>query len=286
MPELPEVEVTTRGLKTKVLGRTFVDVWTDFQKIVKKPDFKEFKKKIKGKKIKGARSKGKNIIIDLSQRHSILIHQKMTGHLLYGEWEKKGGQWDPKGNTSMKDRNNGYIHLMFFFDNGKMLALSDLRKFAKAELWQTKELEESDVFTKLGPDPLKISSEEFKKAIKSRKGKIKKVLMNQEALAGVGNIYSDEALFRSKIHPLKEVSDLSDNDFENLYKALLEVLKKSIEAGGESISDYRNIKGKRGGFDEFRKVYRREECFSCGAAIKREKLGNRSTYFCPRCQKP
>lgn len=285
MPELPEVEVTVRGLRTKVLGRTFVDVWTDFQKMIKKPGFRKFKKELKGKKIKGVRRKGKNIIIDLSENLSLLIHQKMTGHLLYGEWERGKGGWSPRGSKIMEDRNNGYIHLMFYFNNKKMLALSDLRKFAKVELWETKKLEESEVFTELGPDPLKISFSEFKEAIREKKGKIKKVLMDQKVLAGVGNIYSDEALFRAKIHPFKEVSDLKEKNLKNLYQALIEVLKKGITAGGESISDYRNIKGERGGFDKFRKVYRRDKCPSCETSVEREKLGGRSTYFCPKCQK-
>ncbi len=285
MPELPEVEVTARGLKTKVLGRTFVDVWTDFQKIVKKPGFKKFKEELKGREIKRVRRRGKNIIIDLSENLSLLIHQKMTGHLLYGKWERKKGGWEPRGSKIMEDRNNGYIHLMFYLDNKKMLALSDLRKFAKVELWETGKLEESEVFTDLGPDPLKISFREFKEAIKERKGKIKKVLMDQKVLAGAGNIYSDEALFRAKIHPFKRVSDLTGENFKNLYQALIEVLKKGIEAGGESISDYRNLKGERGGFDEFRKIYRKDKCPSCGGPVKREKLGNRSTYFCPKRQK-
>ena len=285
MPELPEVEVTTRGLRAKVLRRTFVDVWTDFQKMIKKPGFREFERKIKGKEIKGIRRKGKNIIIDLSGRVSLLIHQKMTGHLLYGKWEKKKKEWKPIKNKILEDRNNGYIHLMFFLDNGKMLALSDLRKFAKVELWKTEDLEESEVFKKLGPDPLKISFDEFKEILKGKKGKIKKVLMNQEVLAGIGNIYSDEALFRAKIHPFKETSELKEKDFKGLFRAVTEVLKKGIEMGGESISDYRNISGKKGRFDEFRKVYRKEKCPSCSSKIEREKIGSRSTYFCPKCQK-
>jgi formamidopyrimidine-DNA glycosylase len=286
MPELPEVEVTTRGLKAKVLGRTFVDVWADFEKIVKKPSFKDFKEKIKGKKIEKARRKGKNIIMDLSEGYSLLVHQKMTGHLLYGKWKEKNGKWEAEEPGFLKDKDNQYIHLMFFLDNKKMLALSDLRKFAKVELWKTKDLENSELFDRLGPDPLKISFERFKKELK--KGKIKKVLMDQEVLAGLGNIYSDEALWRAGIHPLREATKLKGSELKKLYLAVREVLKKGIILGGESISDYRNIEGGKGFFDKERKVYRREgeKCPHCGTKIKRIKVNGRSAHFCPKCQRP
>ncbi len=127
MPELPEVETIVRDLKTKVLGRTFVDVWTDFQRILKKPNsFEEFKKQIKGKKILSVWRRGKNIIFDLSKNLSLLIHQKLTGHLLYGTWDTKQGEWIVKEKGPLRDPVNRFTHLMFWLDNRKLLALSDL----------------------------------------------------------------------------------------------------------------------------------------------------------------
>lgn len=290
MPELPEVETTVRGLRKKVLNRIFVDVWTDWQKTIKKPeDFNDFKKLLKGKKIKKIWRRAKNIIFDLSNEYSLLIHQKLTGHLLYGFWKRKNGNWLAQNNEFLKEKVNTFIHLIFFLDNGKMLALSDLRKFAKVELWETKELLNSKEFRNLGPEPLdkSFSFEKFKQILKNKKGKIKQALMNQEVIAGIGNIYSDEALWRAKIHPFKDVSRLKDKELKNLYQTIQEVLKKGIELQGESISDYRDIEGKRGRFDQFRKIYRREgeKCSRCGTTIKRLKINSRSAHFCPQCQR-
>ncbi len=276
MPELPEVETTVKDLQTKVPLRTFVDVWTDTKKIIKKPkDFEEFRKQLKGKKIQKIWRRGKNIIFELSDGFSLLIHQKLTGHLLYGEWKK--------------DRANTYIHLKIFLDNGEVLALSDLRKFAKVELWRTKDLKNSKELKSLGPEPLEKSFtfERFKKVLKNRKGKIKQVLMNQQIIAGFGNIYSDETLWEAKVHPFKDVSKLSNLELKKIYTAGQRILRKAIKLKGESISDFRRISGEKGGFDPLRKVYRREgeKCFRCGTIIQRKKIAGRSTHFCPKCQK-
>jgi len=168
------------------------------------------------------------------------------------------------------------------------LALSDLRKFAKVEILTKEELEKE--MEKLGPEPLDkdFTFEKFKERIlKKKKGKIKQVLMDQEVIAGIGNIYSDEILWKAKIHPFKRVGKLSEEELKKIYKAMREILPKAIEVGGESISDYRRPSGEKGGFDILRKVYRREgeKCFRCGAKIKRVKLGQRSAHFCPVCQK-
>jgi len=290
MPELPEVETTVRGLRKKVLNRTFLDLWTDVPKIIKKPkSFKEFKKTIKNKKIIKVWRRAKNIIIDLSQGYSLLIHQKLTGHLLFGKWEFKNKKWIPVAKGPLNDPFNRFIHLIFFLDNKKMLALSDLRKFAKIELWNTKELLNSSEFKKIGPEPLEksFSFKKFKERLKNKKGRIKQILMNQEVIAGIGNIYSDEALWKAKIYPLKKVSELKEKELKMLYRTIKDVLKKGIKLGGESISDYRNIEGRKGNFERERSVYRREgkKCPRCSAKIKRIKIGNRSSYFCPKCQK-
>lgn len=266
MPELPEVETTVRGLQQKVLSRTFVDVWTDLEK------FKKLKE-LKNKKIKKIWRRGKNIIFELSQGYSLLVHQKLTGHLLYGEWEK--------------DKANTYIHLKFFLDNGKILALSDLRKFAKVELWKTEDLKKE--LSSFGPEPLdkNFTFEKFKEALQQAQGKIKQVLMDQEIIVGIGNIYSDEILWRSKIHPFKDVSKLTEKELRDIYGKIKNVLKKAIELRGESFSDYRDLEGKKGNFDAARKVYRKEgeKCSRCGTKIERLKMGGRSAHFCPICQK-
>lgn len=290
MPELPEVETTVCDLRKKVLGRTFVGIWTDFRKMIKKPkNFEEFKKVLKGKRIKSIRRRGKNILFDLSDGKTLLIHQKLMGHLLLGKWVRKDGRWiAPPGFLSEKA--NTYIHLLFTLDNGQMLALSDLRKFAKVELWDKEELESSKEMKSLGPEPLEKSFtfEKFKKALlKRKKGKIKQVLMDQKVIAGIGNIYSDEILWKARIHPFKKVLRLEEKELKKIYKALQEILRKAIKLQGESISDFRRISGKKGEFDKLRKVYRREgeKCSRCGTIIKKVKLGGRSAHFCPKCQR-
>jgi formamidopyrimidine-DNA glycosylase len=289
MPELPEVETTVRDLKKTVVGRIFVDVWTDAKKMIKKPKFEDFKKELIGKEILDVKRRGKNILFFLSSGKILLIHQKLTGHLLFGIWKKEGGIWKSKIKGPLaEDPMNRFLHLIFFFKDGWQLALSDLRKFAKVEILTKEELEKE--MEKLGPEPLNkdFTFEKFKERILRKKnGKIKQVLMNQEVIAGIGNIYSDEILWRAKIHPFKKVGKLSEEELKGIYKVMKEILPKAIEVGGESISDYRRPSGERGGFDALRKVYRREgeKCFRCGAKIKRAKLGERSAHFCPVCQK-
>ncbi|KKQ97108.1 MAG: DNA-formamidopyrimidine glycosylase [Candidatus Nealsonbacteria bacterium RIFCSPLOWO2_12_FULL_39_31] len=292
MPELPEVETTVRGLNRALnsLSARFIDVWADWKKTIKKPrNFKSFKAGIKKKKIEKIWRRGKNIIFELSDNYSLLIHQKLTGHLLYGYWVRRGNNWQPSGNDILADRVNNYIHLLFFLDNGKMIALSDLRKFANVELWKTEELLASSGFNNLGPEILEKSFtfEKFKEALSKKKGKIKEVLMNQSVIVGVGNIYSDEALWRAQVNPFKKIPDLTNRELEKIYDSLRDVLQKSIELHGESFSDYRDTNGEKGGFDKIRMVYRRkgEKCQCCGTIIKRKKIGSRSCHFCPACQK-
>ena len=290
MPELPEVETTIHGLKSKVLKRAFVDVWSDWEKLIKKPkDFRVFKKEIKGKKIITIWRRAKNIIFDLSEGYSLLVHQKMTGHLMVGQWKQINNKWQSIKKGPLEEKINTFLHVIFFLENGKMLVLSDVRKFAKVELWKTKELLNSKEFKSLGPEPLEkgFTFKKFKETIKNKKGKVKQVLMDQNVIAGIGNIYSSEALWQAKIHPEKNVAKLSDSELKLLYQAIKKVLTLGVKLGGESFSDYRKPDGSKGKFDTERKAYKREgqKCHRCGVKIKRIKFGGRSAFFCPNCQK-
>lgn len=290
MPELPEVETTVKGLEKKVLKRTFVDVWTDFIRNIKKPkNFDDFKRQIIGKKIEKIWRRAKNVIFDLSGGYSLLVHQKMTGHLLVGNWKGKNGKWEPVYEGPLKDPFNRYIHLMFWLSGGLMMALSDLRKFAKVELWKTDELLNSKEFKSLGPEPLEKSFtfKKFKDILKGKKGKIKQVLMDQNIISGIGNIYSNEALWLAKIHPERHVVNMAGKELKLLYQAIKKVLNLGVKLGGESFSDYRKPDGTKGNFDTERKAYKREgqKCRRCKTKIKRIKLGQRSAFFCPYCQK-
>jgi formamidopyrimidine-DNA glycosylase len=292
MPELPEVETIVRGLRKKIIGKRIKDFWTDTKKLVKKPNsFKKFQKELRGRKIKNIRRRGKNILIDLSGDKVLLVHQKMTGHLLVGKWSFKKGEWFSEVlGPLLDDPRNRFLHLIFFLDDGRQLALSDLRKFAKIEFWDRKELEGFLGFKSLGPEPLdvKFTLKEFKKVLEKRKsGKIKQVLMDQKIIAGIGNIYSDEILWRAKVNPLKDINELNRQELKKIFWAIKFILKKGIELKGDSISDFRGADGTKGSFDKWSKVYKREgkKCKRCKAVIKRKKIGGRSAHFCPKCQK-
>ena len=291
MPELPEVQTTASYLNKKVLNRAFVDVWTDWQKTIKKPNnFTTFKNQIKNKKIKKVWRRAKNVIFDLSEGYSLLIHQKMTGHLLYGNWRLISGKWQPVKKGPLNDPYNRFLHVIFFLNNGKMIALSDLRKFAKVELWKTEELLNLKEFKTLGPEPLdkNFSFKKFRKIFENKKGKVKQVLMDPYFIAGIGNIYSSEALWHAKINPEKNVAKLSENELKSLYKAIKKVLRLGVKLGGESFADYRKPDGSKGSFDTEKKAYKREgqKCHRCENKIKRQKIAQRSAFFCPSCQKP
>lgn len=291
MPELPEVETIVKDLRKNIIGRSIVDVWTDAEElIIKKPKrLRFFKKEIKGRKIKAVRRRAKNILIDLSQGKTLLVHQKMTGHLLVGKWKKVRGGWisELKG-PLLDDARNRFLHLIFFLDDGTQLALSDQRKFAKAELWDKEELD-FELSEKIGPEPLESSFtlRVFKEVLAKRKrGRIKDVLMDQKVIAGIGNIYADEILWQTRINPTKDVKQLKQNELKAIHGAIKRVLLKGVELQGDSFYSFRRVDGTKGGFSEWAKVYGREgeECRRCKTIIKRKKLGARSAHFCPKCQ--
>ena len=301
MPELPEVETISKYLNKKIPGLIIRDFWTDWPKAIKLPKkLEDFKKEIIGRKILKVYRKGKNILIDLSDNKILLVHQKMTGHLLLGRWKiEKASSFKLKASSLIKglmqEKVNNYIHDIFYLSNGQsfdkaqdiQLALSDLRKFAKIMAGDKDKILNSPDLKNLGPDPLEVSEKNFVEILRSKKGKIKQILMEQNVFAGIGNIYSDEILWFAKIHPLARVEKLSEEDLKNIYKYTKEVLKEAIKLRGTSISDYRDPEGKVGGYDKIRRVYRREgeKCPRCAMIIKRLKMGGRSAHYCPDCQK-
>ena len=212
----------------------------------------------------------------------------MTGHLLVGKWNFDGKKWTPADKKSpLNDPYNRFLHIIFYLDNGQMIALSDARKFAKIELWKTEDLEKE--LQKLGPEPLEKSFtfEKFKKVLVNKKGKVKQIIMDPYIIAGIGNIYASEALWWAKIHPEKSVAKLSVKELKLLYQAIIKVLTLAVKLGGESFSDYRKPDGTKGDFDTERKAYNRkgQKCYRCKGEIKRIKVAQRSAFFCPHCQK-
>lgn len=306
MPELPEVQTVVSDLNRKVRGRKITGVWSDWPKVLKDPldqrkiklphdHLAAFERAIKGEKILEARRRGKNILIYLTGGKLLLIHQKMTGHLLVGKWQIANGKSQKsrvipiEPEAVVTDKYNSYIHLIFYLDNGKMLALSDLRKFAKAILGRREEIENLPELSELGPDPLEpdFTFEKFASIIRAKPGKIKQVLMDQTVISGIGNIYSDDILWTAKIHPLRKIPTLRSEELKRIYQATKTVLQKAVRLRGTSTSDFRDTAGKEGKYTNQRLVYQREgePCKRCGTAIKRLKIGGRSAHYCPVCQK-
>ncbi len=301
MPELPEVETTVNGIKKYLVGLAIRDAWTDYNSPfhaksdnIKNPKyFRFFKRKIIGAKIVNAARRGKNILIRLSNGKTILVHMKMTGHLMYGKYEKSGKTWRASGAGPMRDDPfNRFVHFVMTLSDGKNLVLSDMRKFAKITLADTKGINESPHLSSHGPEPLDKSfgTKELKEAVfKKPDWPVKTALMNHEVISGIGNIYSDEILWRAEIHPLEQVKNIPDKKWPVVWKAMRETLFKGIDFGGDSMSDYRNIHGQRGKFQEKHNAYGKtgEKCkkAGCGGVITRIKIGGRSAHFCGRHQK-
>jgi len=316
VPELPEVETTANDLNELIVGKKISDVWSGYDSPyyydkpqIKDPKFfKKFKKIIIGTKVISVSRRAKNVLINLSNNKTILIHMKMTGHILYGKYEysKKNKEWTPKEKSGpLNDPFNAWLRFVIEFSNGKHLALSDMRKFAKVTLLDTASLNESEDLKKVGPEIFEknFNFKVFKERLEKKpNGNIKTVLMDQEIVAGIGNIYSDEALWLTKIHPETKVKNLinknkkSETELKELFKNIKLVLKKGINFKGDSMQDYRRPSGESGSFQKHHAVYQRkkEDCkrnmktkdkARCKGKIERIVVNGRSSHFCPVCQK-
>lgn len=300
MPELPEVETTVKGLRKTIIGLIIKDVWTDLNTKDKRQKdtvanpayFKTFKKEIRNKKIISAERRAKNILINISGSKTILIHLKMTGHLLYGKYKLIKNKWVPKKDGPLRDPYNRFVHVVFTLSNNKNLAFSDARKFGKITLLDTKNMHDTKHLKNIGPEPLDkkfILNNLIQRLNLCMNKKIKTALMDQAIIAGIGNIYSDEILWRASIHPERKISKIAESEFKLMFKAIKETLAKSIDFGGDSMSDYRNIDGLPGKFQIHHKAYKRtgEKCKrkNCKGIIKRKIISGRSAHFCSVHQK-
>jgi formamidopyrimidine-DNA glycosylase len=303
MPELPEVQTIISDLNRKIKGDVIASFWSDWPKTIKGMSAKDFEKNIKGRKILGARRIGKNIFIDLSGNKTIYIHLKMTGHLLI-----KTHNLQPTTHDYFAEKVNQYVHHIFYLkaknparnashieaDGSKLktLEFSDLRKFGKIVLADTKKIMEIKEIKELGLDAMnpKFTFKIFNDILERKSGKggkkIRDVLMDQNIIAGIGNIYASEILFEAGIMPTRPVSKIGNQKREKLFKTIKKVFAKAIKLRGTSDSDYRDTSGAPGKFQKVLKVYRREgqPCRKCGTIVKRIKMGQRSVFYCPKCQ--
>lgn len=293
MPELPEVEIIKSDLKGSIIGKKIEDVnflWPGILEGTKEADFK---KAVIGKVITSVERRAKNLNIKLNGKNlNMLFHMKMTGHLILTDdsWKVDSvGRWivQEHKESPLVDPLNQFIRVVFNLSNNKILAFSDLRKFAYIKLLSDKELEKT--FNEYGPEPLssEFTLEYLKRALASKKMAIKKALIDQKVIAGIGNIYADEILWEACVHPLKKTKDLSKKEISEIHRASLKILKKAIELRGTSTSDFRDTEGKIGKYGEIRNVYRRtgEPCPRDDTQVKRISVGGRGTHFCPTCQK-
>jgi formamidopyrimidine-DNA glycosylase len=306
MPELPEVHTTVTGLQSVLPGLSITDSWSDMWSAAKlskntikdRSYFPYFKKYTLNQKVLQVRRRAKHILIDLENGFTIIIHMKMTGHLMYGNYSQNkkydGRQWPwlpQEKDSPLNDPYNRHIHVVFTLSNKKQLVFCDSRKFGTIVVEKTDTLH-TERLAHLGPEPLETSftSNNFKERImKSPTRAIKTVLMDQSIIAGIGNIYSDEMLHRAHILPTRTPKSVKPSEWTLLFKAMKEVLGKGIDFGGDSTSDYRNIHGERGAFHENHRVYLRtkEKCLTqgCGGTIEKKTIGGRSAHFCSVCQR-
>jgi formamidopyrimidine-DNA glycosylase len=287
MPELPEVQTIITDLNEKIKGDTIVDFWSDWKKSIKTP-LGKFVKGIKNRKILNAERIGKNIFINLSDKKTIYIHLKMTGHLLVKTQNAKR-KTQNFGKDYFSDKVNQYIHHVFYLKSGRTLEFSDLRKFGKIILFDSGKIKESKEIKNLGIDAMnsEFTFEKFNEILDEKKTMIKLLLMDQSKIAGIGNIYASEILFEAGILPSRPAYKIGKEERKSLYKSIKKVLNKAISLRGTSDSDYRDTSGAPGKFQEVLKVYRRtgKKCQRCGTIVQREKIGQRGTFYCPVCQK-
>ena len=289
MPELPEVETIVRELRKKVVGLRIIDIWADWPKTLKQAGGVDgFKRQVKNKKILSVRRRAKYIIMDVEGKKTIFIHQKISGHLLYGKWKLSKNVWISRISGPLKDdRQNGYIRFMIMLNNGYQLGLSDLRRFGKVILVDDDKIKDLKEISSLGPEPLEINFNQFKKLFEKKRGKIKQVLMDPSFIAGIGNIYADEILWSSGLHPLSKAENLNQKDLKKIFNFTVKILKKAIKYKGSSMDDYRIPSGEKGRFQDIQNAYQKtgEKCKKKdGGIIERLKLGGRSAHFCPKHQ--
>lgn len=283
MPELPEVETIKLGLQDKIIGLKITDIDVRVPKI-----FQGIPKEVISAKIKKIGRRAKILILDLDNGKSLVVHLKLTGQLVY---HKDGSQATfghpiPFAGTTLPAKTT---HVIFNFSDGSKLFYNDVRKFGWIKVVATAQVPKLQIMAEFGPEPFtyEFTEKKFKEIILAKKTPIKLVLMDQKKIAGVGNIYANEALFLAGIHPQGAANSLSEKEVEKLYKSLLLVLKEGIKYGGSSENAFVDALGGLGKMQEHFRVYGKNggKCPKCKRVIKRITLGGRGSFFCEHCQK-
>ncbi len=268
MPELPEVETIKRELEPHIIGKKITAVTVYDARIVYPLSASAFQDKIIGQGIENLRRRGKYLLFQLSNNNYLVVHLRMSGALLLNPPEPLP-----------------YTRLVFHFDDGSKLALTDRRRLGMVVLTDNKKPVEG----RLGPEPLEplFTAKEFANRLHRRRAPIKAVLLDQKVIAGIGNMYADEALFQAGIHPLRPAGDLSPEEIQRLYNAIREILRSAIDNKGASVDTYQRPSGELGtAHFSFKVAHRRgKACPCCSTPIQRLTIRNRGSYFCPNCQR-
>ncbi len=277
MPELPEVETYVRALKPLLKGKTILSAEVHWPRTIAAPDADRFTDLVRGRSFSSFGRRGKFMLLGLDSAETLIVHLRMTGELRLHPPPAPGA-------CAADAPVDKHTHVLFDLDTREQLRYRDTRKFGR--IWLVEDT--SDVVGKLGPEPLDDAfvPQTLAQTLAGRKANVKALLLNQSLLAGVGNIYADESLFRARIDPRRAGGSLALEEIERLHMALRDVLLEGIEAQGSSVQNYAPPTGAKGGFQEQFQVFRRsgEPCFACGTPISRTVLAQRSTHFCPACQ--
>lgn len=272
MPELPEVETIVRDLRPLLVGRKFVSVRRTSSVALRKPWDAAWEQILPGQTVRAIDRRGKWIVLFLDGESALVVHLGMTGQFVVV---------DP---ITLPE---SHLHLVFDLDDGKQLRFRDTRRFGSATYYAT-EADRALAFeeTGLGPEPFDLDPAAWKRSLEATKRSIKAVLMDQSVVAGVGNIYADEALFRAGMHPARIASTLTGAEADRVLESVQAVLMRAIDARGSSIRDYVGGSGLRGGFQEEFSVYGRkgEPCPKCQTPIESRRQNGRASHYCPVCQ--
>jgi len=275
MPELPEVETVARELRAAgVVGRRIVQARVSWPRTVATPSARAFVRGVKGRRIASLDRRGKYLVIRLTGGRYVLVHLRMTGQLFFATGAARRGKHE---------------HLTLRLDDGRELRFRDTRKFGR---WYLLEDAETKLGA-LGPEPLspELTARAFGRRLAARRAMLKPLLLNQAFIAGLGNIYVDEALWDAGLHPRRKSDSLREEQRRRLYLSIRKVLRRGIESMGTTLgaglTNFRTVEGGYGSNKDNLRVFRRagEPCPRCGAAIKRMIVGQRSTHICPRCQR-
>lgn len=275
MPELPEVETVRRSLEDRVVGQRIAEVRLLAPKFIRYPRAGSFLETVTGRTIESFGRRGKYLIMSLSGGYRMVVHLMMAGRLLYCR----------PGEPLVK-----HTHVIFVLDNGDHLRYIDLRHFGGIHLVSPEGEGSPAGLTGLGPEPLspEFTAEYLGHVLSKRATRIKALLLDQSVIAGIGNIYADECLFRAGIHPERPARSLTSEEVARLHQAIVDILTHAIENRGTTFSTYVDGDGRRGNYAELLQVYQREgePCPRCGQPLHRIRVGGRSSHFCPCCQPP